>query len=123
MGKLQYPNCRYRSTGLKGNQILMLNFSLLLKFGMLSVNQLNAQVKLDDYPLKIERQSTQSNGVSTRADSRGKPIGVGKSLLIQKSCISDAIHLWNMAPESIITSSSLYQAKIEIKKYARQLPL
>ena len=132
MGKLQYPKCRYRSTGLKGNQILMLNFSLLLKFGMLSVNQLNAQVKLvkiwkalnlDDYPLKIERQSTQSNGVSTRADSRGKPIGVGKSLLIQKSCISDAIHLWNMAPESIITSSSLYQAKIEIKKYARQLPL
>ena len=123
MGKLQYPNCRYRSTGLKGNQILMLNFSLLLKFGMLSVNQLNAQVKLDDYPLKIERQSTQSNGVSTRADSRGKPIRVGKSLLTQKSCISDAIHLWNMAPESIITSSSLYQAKIEIKKYARQLPL
>ena len=52
--------------------------SLLLKFGMLSVNQLNAQMKLveiwkalnvGDYPLKIERQSTQTNGVSTRADS------------------------------------------------------
>ena len=123
MGKLQYPNCRYRSTGLKGNQILMLNFSLLLKFGMLSVNQLNAQVKLDDYPLKIERQSTQSNGVSTRADSRGKPIGVGKSLLIQKSCISDAIHLWNMAPVSVTSSYSLYQAKKEIRKYVKQLPV
>ena len=123
MGKLQYPNCRYRSTGLKGNQILMLNFSLLLKFGMLSVNQLNAQVKLDDYPLKIERQSTQSNGVSTRADSRGKPIGIGKSLITQRSSVSDAIHLWNLAPESITTSNSLFQAKREIKKYARQLPI
>ena len=41
--------------------------SLLEKFGVLSVNQLNAQVKLaeiwkalhvDDYPLKIEQQNT-----------------------------------------------------------------
>ena len=106
--------------------------SLLLKFGMSSVNQLNAQVKLveiwkalnvDDYPLKIERQSTQSNGVSTRADSRGKPIGIGKSLITQRSSVSDAIHLWNLAPESITTSNSLFHAKREIKKYARQLPI
>ena len=106
--------------------------SLLEKFGMLSVNQLNAQIKLveiwkalkvDDYPLKIERQAIQSNGVSTLADSRGKPIGVGKSLLTQKSCISDAIHLWNMAPVSVTSSYSLYQAKKEIRKYVKQLPV
>ena len=82
--------------------------SLLLKFGMLSVNQLNAQVKLleiwkainvVDYPLKLDRQSTQMNGVSTRADSSGRPIGIGRSLLTQKSCVSDAVLLWNTAHE------------------------
>ena len=106
--------------------------SLLQKFGMLSANQMNVQLKLvevwkamnvQDYPLKIERQSVQQNGVSTRADSTGKPIGIGKSLLTQKSCISNAIHLWNLAPVSVTGSLSLYQAKAEIKKYVRQLPV
>ena len=106
--------------------------SLLQKFGMLSANQMNVQLKLvevwkamnvQDYPLKIERQSVQQNGVSTRADSTGKPIGIGKSQLTQKSCISNAIHLWNLAPVSVTGSLSLYQAKAEIKKYVRQLPV
>ena len=33
----------------------------------------------------------------------------------QKTCVSDAIRLWNMAPEIITKSSSLLQAKTEIK--------
>ena len=106
--------------------------SLLTKFGMLSVNQLNAQVKLvemwkainvDDYPLKVEQQARNEEGVSTRADTTGKPIEIGRSNLSQKTCVSDAIRLWNMAPENVTGSINLAHAKSEIKKYVRLLPI
>ena len=88
------------------------------------MNQLNAQVKLveiwkainvDDYPLKVKHQERNDSRVSTRADTKEKPIEIGKSLLAQKTCVSDAIGLWNMAPELITKSISLSQAKTEIK--------
>ena len=106
--------------------------SLLEKFGVLSDNQLNAQVKLveiwkglhvDDYPLKIEQQNTDLSRVSTRADSARRPVEVGLSNLTQKTCVSDAIRLWNLAPETITSCDSLAQAKSEIKKFVRQLPI
>ena len=83
--------------------------SLLKKFNMLSVNQLNAKVKLveiwkalnvEDYPLKVKRQSSNNQKVNTRADINQRPVEIGKSLLAQKTCVSDAIHLWNRAPEA-----------------------
>ena len=57
--------------------------SMLAKFNGTSVNRLNAQVKLlevwkalniEKYPLKLEQQSTNGPGVSTRADSNGRLI-------------------------------------------------
>ena len=106
--------------------------SLLKKFNLLSVNQLNANIKLveiwkalnvDDYPLKIAQQSTNNHRVSTRADTEEKPIEIGKTVLTQKSCVSDAIRLWNSAPASISNCVSLSLAKLEIKKFVRQLPI
>ena len=55
--------------------------SLLTKFAMLSVNQLNAQIKLlemwkvvyvDDYPLIIKQQKIPETGMSTRASQKGR---------------------------------------------------
>ena len=106
--------------------------SLLKKFGMLSVNQLNAKVKLEeiwkasnieDYPLKVARQEMDASRVSTRADTTQKPIEIGKSLLVQKTCISDAIHLWNRAPPEVTNSICLSQAKTAIEKFVSQLPI
>ena len=106
--------------------------SMLEKYNMSSVNQLNAQCKLleiwkaknlTDYPLKIGQQSVNHEGISTRADRMGRPIEIGKSNIVQRSCVNDAIRLWNLAPPNITESSSLYQAKKEIKKYARTLPV
>ena len=106
--------------------------SLPTKFSMLSVNQLNAQTKLveiwkalnvDDYPLKVVQQTKDNSRVNTRADTKEKPIEIGKSVLVEKTCISDAIHLWNNAPEKTINSITLSQAKAEIKKFVRQLPI
>jgi hypothetical protein len=96
--------------------------SLLTKYSMLSVNQLNAQIKLveiwkalnvDDYPLTVVKQTIDNSRVNTRADTKEKPIEIGKSLLVQKTCISDAFHLWNNAPEKIINSITLTQEKLK----------
>ena len=99
--------------------------SLLEKFGMLSINQLNAQVKLsemwkalnvEDYPLRVELQTRSENQVCTRADSIRKPKEIGKTNLAQKSCISDAIRVWNLAPDHLKGGNSLALSKKEIKK-------
>ena len=106
--------------------------SLMSKFNIMSVNQLNAQIKLlevwkaqnvSNYPLKIAQQSINSEGVSTRAAHSGRPCEIGKSVLAQKTCISDAIRLWNRAPSKIVECKSLQTAKIEIKLFVKTLPI
>ena len=68
--------------------------SMLDKFSMLSANQINASVKLleawkalklENYPLVINRQETNQESVNTRADLVNRPIEIGKSLLSQKT--------------------------------------
>ena len=67
--------------------------SLLKKFNILSVNQLNAQAKLlemwkalnvPNYPLKIKKQSQNPSGVNTRADSRERPCEIGRTTTSKK---------------------------------------
>ena len=105
---------------------------MLEKFNMLSANQLNTSVKLlevwkalklDKYPLEIKRQENNEGGVNTRADLAGRPIEMGKSVLSQKTCLSDAIHLWNRSPSKVTESMSLYQAKKEIRDFVKLLPV
>ena len=106
--------------------------SMLDKFNMQSVNQLNAGVKLlevwkaltvDDYPLIIKRQENNTEGMSTRADLSGRPIEIGKTALTQRTSVSDSIHLWNRAPNNVKDSKTLYQAKKEIKVFVKLLPI
>ena len=119
---------------LNGSKIKDMVFisSLLTKFNMSSVNQINCQIKLlevwkalnmPNYPLLIDCQVTNDTRVSTRADTNNKPLAIGKSILTQKTCISDAIRLWNFAPDYVVKSKSVTVAKTAIKKYARQLPI
>ena len=98
--------------------------SMLKKFKILSVNQLNAQIKLleiwkalnvEGYPLKIPQQSADINRVSARADQRARPVEIGRKNLTKNTCISDAIRVWNKAPAQVTSSMSVYQVKKEIK--------
>ena len=106
--------------------------SLLEKFNTVSVNQLNAQIKLleiwksqniQDYPLELKKHEAQDNVVTTRAVTRGRLLDLGKSTLTQGTCLSDAIKIWNSAPLTITNNISLFVAKKEIKKYVRSLPV
>jgi hypothetical protein len=48
---------------------------------------------VDDYPLTVVKQTKDNSRVNTRADTKEKSIEIGKSVLVQKTCKSDAIHL------------------------------
>ena len=61
--------------------------------------------------------------MSTRADQAGRPIEIGKSALTQKTCVSDAIYLWNRALKDVTESKTIYQAKKEIKSFVKTLPI
>ena len=106
--------------------------NLLERFNMVSINQLNAQIKLleiwkalnvQNYPLEIRQQAVQEGVATTRATDRGRPCELGRSTGTQSTCISDAIKLWNIVPSTITESHSLYMAKKEIKKFVKTLPI
>ena len=99
---------------------------------MLSVNQMNAQVKItemwkakniNNYPLIIEFQSTLEGNRATRASARGDLVIECKSDLSKAAFINDAAKIWNNSPMHIKECKSLYSAKIELKKYVLSLPL
>ena len=105
---------------------------LLTSANLLSVNQLNLKIKIqeawksinvDRYPLKLECQEPSSNTTSTRAMTSGRLIEVGKSNLSFNTCISDVIRLWNSAPEELKKCESLQQLKKAAKLYAKTFPV
>ena len=79
-------------------------------------------LNIADYPLKIEQQQTNPDRV-TRAEAKEKPCEIGFTNLTQKYCISDAVHIWNKAPESIHQINSLYEVKKQIKIFVISLPI
>ena len=95
---------------------------------MLSVNQMQAQIKLtelwkavntENNPLKFKHQVAAENGRESRTVSN-------KTLVLNKGSTltnDDASKLWNNAPEDLKNTKTLYSAKLEIKKYCASLPM
>ena len=75
------------------------------------------------YPLQIAQQSAYKQHVTTIADKKERPIEIGKSSLTQRTCISDAIRVWNRAPESVTSCMTEYQAKKLIKEFVKTWPI
>ena len=105
---------------------------LLEQVDMLSVNQLNARIKIQEiwkatnikgYPLKIRNQSSTSDSINTRAMTNNRPVEIGGSILTKNTCVSDAIRLWNLAPNDIKNCESLYQLKKLTRIYVKTLPV
>ena len=105
--------------------------ALLEQLNMLSANQINAQIKIQEiwkslniinYPLKVDRQTINQHGTSTRAGTSGRLIESGKSCLSQKTCINDAIRIWNQLPSVVTDCKTLSQLKNTTKTYVKTLP-
>ena len=106
--------------------------TLLAKTNMMSVNQMNGQIKIQEiwkslnvpnYPIQINKQSPHANGPATRADIKGRLIETGNSCLSKKTCMNDAIKIWNQLRSSITDCKSFYQIKKQAKLFAKTLPL
>ena len=94
----------------------------ILKVLQIKTTKLHQLNSLNPPGKTIVKTYTITGGVSTRGDHKRKPIEIGKTNLSQKTCISDAIRIWNQAPDSVTNSLTVTQAKNEIKKYVTSLP-
>ena len=105
---------------------------LLDKANLLSVNQINAKIKIiemwkvmnvEGYPLQVSLNQEKSEHVTTRAMTKKMPIEIGNTILKSKTCVGDAIRLWNLAPSSIHNCTNLYSLKKCTKAFVKTLPI
>ena len=61
--------------------------------------------------------------INTRACTQGKLIVPGKKAVMQRTCITDTIRIWNSCPTTISRAATLATAKKEINKYVKTLPI
>ena len=95
---------------------------------MLSVNQLQAQVKLTEmwkahnstnYPIKLDKMKPTNETRVTRSVTSENFIEPKSKLTF----IGDATRLWNKAPMTIRQAKSIGIVKKEIKKFVKNLPI
>ena len=108
--------------------------SMLEKFGLLSVNQLSAQIKLtetwkslnvEDYPVKLDPYNRQESGSTTALRPRFNRVfnDTFRLQMSQHSFHADAAKLWNGAQAQVATATTLAAAKTAILKYVTSLPV
>ena len=78
---------------------------------------------MKEYPLKIEQQTASNFCATTRAAKNGRPISIGRTIATQNTSTSDAIRIWNLAPDSLTNSKTVYIAKDQIKNFIKSLPI
>ena len=102
--------------------------SLLKKFGLLSVNHLAAQIKLievwksinvEGYPLTLDPYTNPHRTVTIKLRPQTNRTFEDSSRLkiSSQSFCTDAARLWNLAPATIKTATTLTGAKTSILKY------
>ena len=107
--------------------------TLLSNVNMLSVNRMNAQVKLTevwkalnnkDIPLNLNLPSIDPELRVSRSASNGRlKICNGKTEASQSTFLNDSKRVWNEAPQAIRDCKSIFTAKTEIKKFVKTIPL
>ena len=106
--------------------------SILVKYNLLSVNQLNAQIKImemwkathiDHYPTKITKCAPRKDSPSTRAITNGTLVEKGVSILAKNTYLNDAVRAWNLIPDTIKNCETIWSAKKSIKQFVKTLPI
>ena len=107
--------------------------SMREKFGLLSVNQLAAQIKLievwksinvEDSPLRMENYSSHNSELKQALRDRPNRIfnELTKYCISQNSFHIDAARIWNKAPGAVTTATTLTEVKKAVATYVRSLP-
>ena len=99
---------------------------------LLSVNQINAQIKLIDvwksinfpaYPTQWPKRSDEIKREGLKASNKPEIVIKGHSKIQSNTFIDDAAQLWNNAPSAIKNCKTISSAKKQIKIYIKTLPL
>ena len=109
------------------------NKEIFSKSNMLSVNQLNCQIKLTEvwkslhnqnYPLQWDLKTIPSDGSRvTRSTNKLTIIESLQTCQSSTSFLNDAARIWNKAPEALKECTSIYSAKKQIKSFASSIPI
>ena len=78
---------------------------------------------MEGYPLKIVTKEPKEETTNTRAMTSRKLLEIGTSYLKQKTCISDAVKLWNLAPMELKNVTTLFAIKKARRLYVETLPI
>ena len=99
---------------------------------MLSVNQINAQIKLSemwkavndsDHPFNISKKESGPQVRAMRSTTNEVLTVLSYSELSKLTFINDGIKAWNIAPSSIKSCTTYASAKNEIKKFVKTIPI
>ena len=108
------------------------NKSMLEKHNMMSINQLNAQIKLTEiwkavndeaHLFKIEVPKINLDERVSRGQLAGYIKSKALSNITKKTFINDSVKVWNIAPNSLKIQTSIYGAKSDIKQFVKTLPI
>ena len=97
----------------------------------LSVNQLNAQIKITEmwkainepnYPLKFKNKNTNDSAMISRSKIEGKLLMKHGSDNLKATFKNDGIRVWNNTPENVKNCKSILTAKKYIKDFVNTLP-
>ena len=108
--------------------------SMLKKFNLLSVNQLAAQIKLQEvwksvhikkYGITLDPYNAHmpSTNLSLRPKVNRTFNDSSRLVLAEHSFTIDAAKLWNNAPSEVTSAKNLSQAKKASRAYALTLPI
>ena len=107
--------------------------AIMKKLNLLSINQINAQIKLTEtwkainndkvIPINSLKIKQKEGDRMSRSATNGNLMELGTSNMARQTFINDSARVWNRAPQTIKNCSSLYSAKKEIKKFVKTLPV
>ena len=99
---------------------------------LLSVNQINAQIKLTEvwksqnipsYPIQWPTRKDEIIRTGLKSSNKPELSIKGKTCIQSQTFINDAAKIWNNAPSDIKECKSIYAAKKQIKIYIQSLPI
>ena len=99
---------------------------------MLSINQINAQIKLteiwkavrdEEHPFKIKLPKINMDDRISRGKLSGYLKNDALSNVTKKTFINDSVKAWNLAPNDIKSANSIYGAKVAIKQFVKTIPI
>ena len=108
------------------------NKQIFKETNLLSVNQINAQIKLievwkslncDSYPIKWTKREEVIKRPGLKSVNKPDLVIKGTSFTQSNTFINDAARVWNNAPQAIKDCKSIGTAKKAIRQYIVTLPI